>query len=465
MATWTQRTIGNQVIESITAGKITTGTLQAGQTIYVGDSAASHTEIGQGGVRVLRPDSDGEISPTINLGGATRDVVQIVDPDTGATLAGLGDDGSVVGQQVIADALTVGGRKIGNPYDPSDVLWSFSRGTVGYEATAVTSAAGNTRFGVIEASAQVQGGRLYRVAFYGTLHQRNDGSNQTSYVTIVRTLDGSAPSVNGAVLHSGSIIFPIIGNITLLTYAQAYINVGADPGTWYTLRVLVAINRAGSDGTVAVLNNASTKPSLTIEDCGPQGQAYLAQGQVSSGGGTPAGSSTPVPPPTKEARDYVQEYDATWGRTWRESGSVRTDVGANLIQGRAATSGATNNYAMIGFPSQVYTDLQGATVSKIELYMFAWHWWGQSGTAVIGTHGQVSYPASFSYSGQFFSANWKRGEGRWVALPTEWYAGFKSGANRGISLGGNTGTSTAFYGKFYGYAQPRGPRLRVSYTK
>ena len=112
MATWTQRTIGNQVIESITAGKITTGTLQAGQTIYVGDSAASHTEIGQGGVRVMRPDSDGEISPTINLGGATRDVVQIVDPDTGATLAGLGDDGSVVGQQVIADALTVGGRKI-----------------------------------------------------------------------------------------------------------------------------------------------------------------------------------------------------------------------------------------------------------------------------------------------------------------------------------------------------------------
>ena len=465
MATWTQRSIGSQVIDSLTAGKITTGTLQAGTTINVGDPAGVHTAIGQGAVRIMRPDSDGVVTPVITMGGATRDVVQIVDPDTGATVAGLGDDGSVVGQEVIADSLTVGGAKIGNPYDPEDLLWLFARGTVGFEPSAATDAAGNTRYGVIEASAQVQGGRLYRVSFYGTLHQRNDGSNQTSYITFFRTLDGSAPSINSAVLHSGSIIFPILGNVTLLTPAMAYIDVGADPGLWYTLRVLVTIHRAGTNGTVAVLNNAATKPSLTIEDCGPQGQAYLSQGKVSGGGGTPAGSSTVVPPPAVESRDYVRTYNATWGRTWRESGSVRTDIGPDLIQGRASSSGATNNYAMCGFPSQVYTDLQGATVSKIEVYLYASHWWNQAGTAVIGTHGNVSFPSSFSYSGQFFSANWKRGEGRWVTLPREWYAGFKSGANRGITLGGNVGTSNVYYGKFYGYATSRGPKLRVSYTK
>ena len=228
MATWTQRSIGSQVIDSLTAGKITTGTLQAGTTINVGDPAGVHTAIGQGAVRIMRPDSDGVVTPVITMGGATRDVVQIVDPDTGATVAGLGDDGSVVGQEVIADSLTVGGAKIGNPYDPEDLLWLFARGAVGFEPSAATDAAGNTRYGVIEASAQVQGGRLYRVSFYGTLHQRNDGSNQTSYITFFRTLDGSAPSINSAVLHSGSVIFPILGNVTLLTPAMAYIDVGAD---------------------------------------------------------------------------------------------------------------------------------------------------------------------------------------------------------------------------------------------
>lgn len=470
MATWTQRSIGSQVIDSITAGKITTGTLQAGTTINVGDPAGTHTQIGQGAVRIMRPDSDGVVSPAINMGGAERDVVQIVDPDTGSTLAGLGDDGSVVGQSVVADALTVRGAKIGDPYDPDDLLWTFARGSVGYEPTVATAAAGNTRFGVMEASAQVQGGRLYRVAFYGTMHQRNDGSNQTSYIGMFRTLDGSAPSTSSAVLHSGSVIFPIIGNVTLLTYAQAYVDVGADPGLWYTLRVLVTIHRAGTNGTVAVLNNSSTRPSLVIEDCGPQGQAFLRQGQVSGGGGTPAPttevpSPTPVPPPAVEARDYVKTYDCTWGRTWRESGSLRTDVGPDLIQGKAATSGATRNYAMAGFPAQIATDLAGATVSKIELYLYAHHWWSQSGSAVIGVHGQINYPASFSYSGQHIASGWKRGEGRWVTLPKEWYPAFKSGYHRGITLGGGASTSTAFYGKFYGYATSRGPKLRVSYTK
>lgn len=468
MATWTQRSIGSQVIDSVTAGKITTGTLQAGTTINVGDPAGTHTEIGQGAVRIMRPDSDGVVAPAINMGGAERDVVQIVDPDTGSTLAGLGDDGSVVGQSVVADALTVRGAKIGDPYDPDDLLWQFARGAVGYQPTVATAAvdAGGpgARYGVIEASAQVQGGRLYRVTFYGTLHQPNTG-NQTSYLTLFRTLDGSAPSVNGAVLHSGSVIFPIAGNATILTGATAYVDVGADPGLWYTLRVLVAIARAGTTGTLAVLNNTSTAPSLVIEDCGPQGQSFLGQGKVSGGGGTPAGSSTPVPPPVVETRDYVETYDCTWSRTWRASGSLRTDVGPSLLQGQAADAGSTNNYSMAGFPAQVYADLQGATISKIEVYLYAYHWWNPSGSAVIGTHGQIAYPASFSYSGQHIVSNWKRGEGKWVPLPREWYAGFKSGANRGISLGGNTGDSPLFYGKFYGYATSRGPKLRVSYTK
>lgn len=472
VATWTQRSIGSQVIDSLTVGKLTTGTLQAGTTVNVGDPAGVHTEIGQGAVRIMRPDSDGVVAPAINMGGAERDVVQIVDPDTGSTLAGLGDDGSVVGQSVVADTLTVRGAKIGDPYDPEDLLWTFARGTVGYQMATAGGEIGQTYLGILEASAQVQGGRLYRVEFHGTLNLRNDSSNDLSrstYVNLCRTLDGSAPTINSPILVNAAHFWPIRANLSETVTVGAYIDVGADPGLWYTMRVLMSAMRNNS-GTLRVQYGPSWPAYLTITDCGPQGQSFLGQGQMSGGGGTPAVTTenpapVPVPAPVKEARDYVKTYDCTWGRTWRASGSLRTDVGADLIQGQAATSGATNNYAMAGFPSQIASDLAGATVSKVELYLYAHHWWGQSGSAVIGTHGQITYPASFSYSGQHIVSGWKRGEGKWVTLPREWYVGFKSGANRGISLGGNTGDSPLFYAKFYGYATPRGPRLRVSYTK
>lgn len=466
MATWTQRSIGSAVIDSLTAGKIVTGVLQAGTIIHVGDPAATHTEIGQGAVRVMRPDSDGEIVPTISLGGAERDVVQIVDPDTGATLAGLGDDGSVVGLSVAADALTVGGAKIGDPYDPDDVLWSFARGAVGVRNAAISESAGASAVGVLEASQQVQGGRLYRVTFSGTLNFPNVGDRR-AYLTLLRTLNGVAPTVsaggNNAIINSATLNFPTTdGAQSQFTTISGFVDVGADPGLWYTLRVLAAIARPTS-GSVRVL--AGTWPAvLLIEDLGPQGQSFLGQGQASVGGGTPAGTSTPIPPPAVETRDYVKTYNASWGRTWRESGNVRTDVGPDLVQGRAATSGATRNYAAIGFPAQVGGDLAGATVSKIEVYLYAHHWWGRSGTALIGVHDESSLPSTFTYSGAHPVGGWKRGEGKWVTLPTAWYPAFASGVNKGITLGGGATTAAAYYGKINGYGTPRGPKLRVTYT-
>ena len=466
MASWAQRTIGSQVVDSLTASKITTGTLNAATTIHVGDPAGVHTQIGQGAVRIMRPDSDGEIVPTISMGGVGRDVVQIVDPDSGATLAGINDDGSVVGQEVIADTITVGGSKIGNPYDPDDLLWQFARGSVGYQMTAPSAIAAQTRLGVAEASTQVQGGRLYKVVFSATLANLGTDGDPSSYVHIYRTLDGSSPniSVSSQVLYGTTWVFPGRTAAAMPTITTAYINVGADPGLWYTLRVMATISRRNS-GRVQVSYGSTWPGYLIIEDCGPQGNAFLRQGQVNSGGGTPAGSTTPTPPPETEARKRVSTYNASWSRTFRASGEIRTDVGTDMVQGRPALAGQTNNYAMIGFPSQVQTDLAGSTISKIEVYLWAYHWWGATGAAVIGVHTQSSAPAAFSYSGMNISSNWKRGEGRWVTLPAEWHAGFLSGLSKGITLGGNTGSSTTFYGRMYGYGHPRCPQLRVTYTK
>ena len=467
MATWQRRAVGSTVVESVTAGQITTGVLNAATTITVGgaDTAAS-TEIGQGSVRVMRPNSDGEIQPSTILGGALRDVVQIVDPDTGSTIAGFTDDGAVVGQEVVADTARIAGRKIGDPFDTDDVMWNFARGVLGsFQNSANSTPAGQSQLGVMETSAQIQGGRVYRFTFAGTLNHPDTGSNR-SYVWLRYTLDGSAPHVSTALtMYGATINWPsAAGGLSQQVSVSAYFTPGPDPDLWYTFRGLIALSRASS-GSVVCLYGSSWPGFLLVEDVGPVGQGgFMKQGQVSLGGGTPFGSTTPVAPPATEKREVTRTYGATWGRTWRESGSVRTDVGSTLVQGRAAVSGSTRNYSAIGFPPALGEDLAGAAVSKIVLEMYAEHWWGTSGTAIIGVHGSASLPASFEHSGALYVAGWRRGERKLVTLPAAWYPAFASGTNKGITLGGGASTASTYYGKFAGYNTSKAPKLHVTYT-
>jgi len=457
------------VIDSLSAGKITTGTLAVGTTIRVASAGTAETEIGQGAIRILRPNTDGEFSPAIQMGGAERDVIQIVDVDTGATLAGFTEEGGAVARDVAADTLTVGGSPLGDPYDPDDAMWNFSRGAVGYRmpflALADSPTAGGERLGVMEASMNVQGGRHYRVEFVGTMNLPDAGL-PTSYVYLLDTLDGSAPTVTSHILSLASINWPS-GNAgqSQQVIQSAYFTPGDDPNVWYTYRVLVAVYRRRTTGTgnVRVLSTATSPTFLTIEDKGPVGLAFMADGQMSGGGGTSAGGTAPppAPTPTDPKRTVTKTYAATWGRTWRESGSVRTDIGPNLYQGNYSSL----NFSQIGFPRDMPNDLAGSTVSKVEVYLYAYDWYYQTGTAVIGVHGNATLPSSFTYSGLLTVGDWRRGEGKWVTLPSTWYPAFASGVNKGITLGGGASSSSTYYGKFRGYTDNANPKLRVTYTK
>ena len=123
MATWTPRQLSDQVVRSLTASKITSGRLAVGTEITVGDPTQAHLSIGGTALRVWRPDSDGGLRTTIQLGGAERDVVQITDPDTGETIAGFTDDGDVVGRDAAFQNLSVGGMSVGYWEYPDDALW------------------------------------------------------------------------------------------------------------------------------------------------------------------------------------------------------------------------------------------------------------------------------------------------------------------------------------------------------
>lgn len=478
VATWAARQLSDQVVRSLTASKITSGRLSVGTEITVGDPSMAHLSIGGTALRVWRPDSDGGLRTTIQLGGADRDVIQITDPDTGATVAGFTDEGDVVGRDAAFEQVTVGGRSLGWYEWEDDALWRFTRGTTGYRMPdtplADSPTAGGTPLGAFETSAWCQGGRIYRAEFVGTVNLPDTGM-PTSYVQLRYTLDGQAPTVTSPVLQNVSLNWQTNSGGVLADGGQsqqanvsAYLQAGTDANLYYLVRCLVTFYRRRTasvqSGTVRVLSTAINPSFVTITDCGPVGAAFLAEGQMSGGGGTSPGGTapTPPPPPAEGKRTVTSTYNATWGRTWYvNDGRVRTDVGSDLIAGYWSYG----NVSSIGFPAQVAADIAGATVSKIEVYLYAYHWGLTTGTAYIGVHGDASLPASFSYSGIHQEGGWKRGEGRWVTLPATWYPAFITGVNKGVTLGGGAPQSNAVYGKFRGYNHAQNPKLRITYTK
>lgn len=472
MGTWVPRQFGDAVVRSLSAAKITSGQLAVGTHITVGDPAGPHVSIGGSAVRVLRPGPDGEMRTTTQLGGADRDVVQIVSPETGETLAGFDSYGNIVGRATAVSYLTIAGSQIGWTQDPRDILWQFGGGVTGFRMpdTPLESSptAGGTPLGAFETSRWCQGGRLFKAEFVGTINLPDSGTS-ISYVQLRYTRDGSPPTVTSPVMQNVSFNWASgNGGQSQQAIVSAYFQAGTDTGLMYQIRVLVTFYRrrtaSVTTGTVRILSTAINPSFVTITDCGPVGINYLAEGSMSGGGGTGPGGTAPAPPAAPEApkQTLTVTYGATWGRTWYvNDGTVRTDTGSDLVQGYWSYG----NVAAIGFPSQIAADIDGGDVSRIEVYLYAYHWGQSSGTAYIGVHGSVSAPASFSYSGIHQAGGWKRGEGKWVTLPEAWYPGFVTGANRGITLGGGAPASQSVYGRFRGYNHAENPKLRITYTK
>ena len=160
---------------------------------------------------------------------------------------------------------------------------------------------------------------------------------------------------------------------------------------------------------------------------------------------------TPAPAPAQKT--YVKTYAASWFRSYR-AGSVLASMNGKAGQGNY---GAGDLRGLIGFPSMV-SDLSGATISKVEAYVYFAHWWFNSGgTARIGTHGASSAPGALpTVSGILATVKTAKPGGAWVTLPSSVWAGLKSGSVRGLAMLGSGQAD-------YGYATVSS--LRVTFKK
>lgn len=377
------------------------------------------------------------------------------------------EDGDAAFQNVTVNGtLTVGGSTL------ETILSAFPQGLLWYGIRDSDSdtTSGASEVAVLEVDTELVSGRMYRIS---TSEMRVTGTVVGDTVGI-RIRDGGSGSPDTSsdqlCLGTAGIVNTGTGGNTVST--SIVISCDDDTAVSYTNyhsgvhRYLLTLARYAGTGTMTLTTNSATVNPIqvNIEDIGPL-ISNTGIDQSSGGGGT-----TPVTTVTKT-------YNATWSGTYNQAGTFRnpgTDPSVHgIYQGYFSSNNGTQK-ALIGFPyATIVSDLTGAVVNKIEVYLYYSHWYfNGGGTARIGTHNltnssaPASFPGSDTTASRKLVTSWGVNVGQWVDVTSLGIgAEFQAGTTKGFMIGGGTSTDQTFYG----YADPFGgthpPQVRITYTK
>lgn len=473
---WRQRTIRSEVIAYLTAAKITTGELAAGVRIIAGPAAGAHTEVAADGLRVFDTTPDGTLQESSRLGTGQGDVFSTINPLTGRSAATIDSTGiaSFSGLRLFDDLQIAGRPLLGDfqgytvPNEARAIGWvdRLPRGVVGYalrNVAGVTFTSGERAFVVLRV--YFEPGRAYRVHVPNMLLS---GDTASTVVGLNLRYAASNVALSSKILGFSRAAGTTLSAHTVHTLLRC--NPGGtavggevEPGYGELLLSMV-----GSNGTATVNASETARDArIFVED---NGVDLPETGANSDLGATINGSPGVTAPVVVTS---VVDRKPSWSASYRGDGTRRDDT-TDLIQGDSPNESFNGNQkALIGLGNQATDLLAGATVKRVEVYLWYGHWYYESGGVCnVGYHGwtgttSTSAPATFGTTtldamGWIPSTGrWKRGEGRWFTLPSAWYAGFKDGSIRGITLGVNS-TDPLHYGRATGGGDPT---FRFTYVK
>lgn len=171
------------------------------------------------------------------------------------------------------------------------------------------------------------------------------------------------------------------------------------------------------------------------------------------------------------AQQYTTQWIATWSQSYTDNNSRKSGNEGNLLyQGRYSANAGGTHKSLCGFNmSDMRSQLSGAKIDNVEIYLKNSHWYYNSGgTAIIGYHNHNSNPTKFSDSeyGMKKQAFNSREQALWIPMSKSFGEGLRDGNYKGFSLFANT-TAIAYYGYFYGANsnQSYKPRIKITYTK
>lgn len=461
---WVERKLAGSTIDTLSAGQITTGTLAAGASITVGDPNGVHVKLLGNAITVNRPNTDGEVEIGTQLGGTSD---QVLIRQAGAIVAGIFANGDVTGQDAEFASLSVGGETIEEKLDrlPQGHVAGFILPTSSIDIK--TDTANGTNLFSVRWSGRA--GRRYRLHYNMKLFATLTGSALgRAYMAFhLRHGNGNPSMDDPSLAFDFQTIQP--SGLNMLQFSGSY-PVNQISSTNTLMHVLCRVYNplyASVQWSGYIYSQAPGWSGMFIEDIGPAEPGTSAMSTMYSSGVKYSGSSGGVPvDPVDTPTTYVKEYTASWARTFRNGSTYSyTD---DLFQG---TYGSNRHTSMVGFPAQVQADLAGATVKKVELFLYAYHWrYGSGGTFKVGAHGATSAPTAFATSMGPYDYTWtKPGYGRWVTLNSAVNPYWASGAHKGFTLSSYGSDAWEYYGKAYGPAGTTNasmkPKLRVTYEK
>jgi hypothetical protein len=364
----------------------------------------------------------------------------------------------------VSDDLALAGESL------TDILTSLPKGIIGYGDSAARNSTGTTltvNTAVVTGAAvllEMAVGPLLAARFY-----RITWSWDAIYTvatdnwrwTVRYTTDGTTPPSNGSIVdgserHKSSVSGLVGGDSLIVFYSPA-----AD---YDVVKFSLTVGRNSGTGTLQLnLTDPNTMLQCVVEDLGLESAALSGGALVQRS--KFSGSADPEPVST-----YIKTYQCTWSRAWNNSGNDVWSTNDTLVQGY--WSGDGQRITWIGFDySTIISNLSGATVKKVEVYLYYNHWYyNDGGTAIIGTHNSTSTSAP-SYDGTKDNqdrkrvSNWGVNVAKWVDITSIVGSEFKTGTSRGIVLGWGPTTSLEYYGKANGNGQTHEPALRITYTK
>ncbi len=325
-----------------------------------------------------------------------------------------------------------------------------SRGIVGWvdlvNSSASTSVTSDTVMGrIILPDFDVT--RIYNL--YALMHIDVQTAQPTYVGLRVRYAWDTDPTTSSAILfeHQWG------GRSTSQTDQFAHIEFPFDESDLGTVGTNLHLLVATFSSVSGIRVEAETWNRIIIEDAGElvTRDSY----DVSGGGGSP---------PTQ----YVKTYSANGSASYQGDDDIRSGID-ECYQGQYSSTNG-NQYSVILFPySTIASDLSGATINKVEVYLNNNHWYNNSGgTAVIGYHNSATTPSSFTYpssTDDITQASFTYGQAKWVTVNNSIGTAFKNGTAKGILLGKGPSTSKTYYGYFAGNGQSGEPQLRITYTK
>ena len=454
--------VNNAKIADLSAGKITSGVIQALAVIACGDPAGAHVDITNAGLSFWDVDGDGALQQLSSFGDTgTGDYLSISEIG-GNVIASISDagDASFQGLEVLGTSdsdgdgapdrgVVVYGR------DFMDWMDEKPRGVIAYgnRGTVSASVSGSTEGLYLEVQATIYPWRLYKIYTVNLLHANTTADARSiSYVRV--TTDGTQPTAASGYIgftrtstaNTGVSMPALMQMPYSLGPVDDAASLAAGPKE---LRVLLTYRAESGAMTIP----ASTGCYLMIEDCGWD---YGDIGIDRSGG-------------TTTKKSYTSTWPVSNSETYKSDGNARTDTD-DMVQGYNSSNGDQFGVCIFGSANSyggqtnvtVATAMSGATLTKAEIYLYANHWYyNAGGTAIIRAYNSTSLSSTTPTGTTINSGNWPKPGGRWVNITS-----IATSAIRGVTLGRSGGSDLHYYGRFNGHlAANNKPVLRLTYVK